>query len=82
MNSRHRDEYIYSLFNKLLGNRDLYFHRDGLNSDGKKILEKIIREILIKHPYLRRDIYIIRRNPSYENIVKLYELFTRTRCVE
>lgn len=66
---------INSLFNKLIANKEIYFHNEYLNSDGRKLFEKITRKIIDIYPHLRRNVYLIRRNPSYDNVVKLYNIF-------
>ncbi len=63
----------YLLKKLLLGYR-IYFHNDVLNSDGRRILEEILRMLMYEHPEYRKLIYKIRRNPDLENIIKLGEL--------
>ncbi|MCD6488585.1 MAG: hypothetical protein J7K21_05105 [Desulfurococcales archaeon] len=63
----------YLLKKLLLGYR-IYFHNDVLNSDGRRILEEILRMLMYEHPEYRKLIYKIRRNPDLENILKLGEL--------
>jgi len=63
----------YLLKKLLLGYR-IYFHNDVLNSDGRRILEEILRMLMYEHPECRKLIYKIRRNPDLENILKLGEL--------
>lgn len=76
LNHRENTGYILRLFNELLSNRETYFNGDILNSEGRKLLEIIIRELVNKYSFLRRNIYVIRRRPYYENIVKIYNVFS------
>lgn len=68
-------EYVDRLFSKLLTNREEYFSGDRLNSDGRKLLEKALKALLTEHPCLRRIARAVRRDPSMENVAKLYRAF-------
>ncbi|ABN69511.1 hypothetical protein Smar_0399 [Staphylothermus marinus F1] len=61
------------LFRKLIINYYRFFHGDYVNSDGRRLLEEILRMIMYEHPEYKRRIYKIRRDPSLYNILKLGE---------
>lgn len=67
------DQYLRSLFKKLIINREKYFDGDYVNSDGRKILEDIFKLIIEEKPGYRRRIYRVRRDPSIQNILKFGE---------
>ncbi|RLE68762.1 MAG: hypothetical protein DRJ45_07525 [Thermoprotei archaeon] len=69
------NKYIVDLIHMLINNRKMYFSRfDVLNSEGKKILEIIIQNLLKENQEYRKIIYKIRRKPTFENILKLAEI--------
>ena len=59
---------LQALLNDLLESK--YYSRGYLNSEGRKVFERIARIILSTHPELKPLINKIRKNPSLENIVK------------
>ena len=66
-------EYAKNLLRKLLIGYRLYFSHDVLNSDGRKILNDIIRAVLSERPEMRRFLKKIRAKPTLDNIIKLAE---------
>ncbi len=64
---------IKYLFRKLIINYKLFFHGDYVNSDGRRLLEELLRMIIYEHPEFRRRVYRVRRDPSIYNILKLVE---------
>ncbi len=69
--SRDKEIYLHNLFKKLIMNREKYFYGDYINSDGRRLLEEILKIILEQYPYYRRRVYRVRRDPCIYNIVKL-----------
>ncbi|MCD6195963.1 MAG: hypothetical protein J7J82_04175 [Staphylothermus sp.] len=65
---------IVFLFKKLIIGYRQYFHNGYVNSDGRRLLEEILRMMMYEHPEFKRRIYKVRRCPSIENILKLGEL--------
>ncbi|BES82719.1 hypothetical protein [Pyrodictium abyssi] len=52
-----------------------YFSRDVLNSDGRRLFERMVKLLLDSNPGLRRLIYRVRRDPTIEMILRLAEEF-------
>jgi len=50
---------------------DNMYSQDILNSEGRKVLELIIRHVLREHPELKKVVWKVRRNPTRENVLKL-----------
>ncbi len=46
-----------------------------LNSDGRRLLEVLVRMLLDEAPWLRRLVYIVRREPTLDKILRLGEEF-------
>ncbi|NPA05632.1 MAG: hypothetical protein GXO09_06015 [Crenarchaeota archaeon] len=66
-----RREYIRSIARQLLQEEDLY-DRDGcLNSDGRKLLNLLIRQAAEEKPWLTRAAQKARRNPCREEVARL-----------
>lgn len=65
---------VYSLFKKLLLGFKLYFSRDVLNSEGRKIFGEAVRILVYEHPEYKDLITRVRRNPILENIMKIARL--------
>ncbi len=63
--------YARRLARKLLEEQDRYFSRGVLNSDGRRLLEKLIRVLLEEKPWARRVVEKVRRDPTLENVVRL-----------
>lgn len=61
------------LLRKLLINYRKFFSGDYVNSDGRRLLEEILRMIVYEHPEYRRRVYRVRRDPNLYNILKLGE---------
>lgn len=67
-------EEVENLVRKLLTNRGEFFDKTNtLNSDGRRLLNKIIKLVLSNHPELRRLATKTRKNPTLENVAKLAE---------
>ena len=66
--------YVNRLLAELLENVEKYFDKNlTLNSEGRKILEKVIA-ILMNNSFERKGLVRkVRREPTLENIVKLAE---------
>lgn len=61
------------LLAKILEFRENYFSNDCLNSEGRKVIEKVFFNLLNLEPALRKRIVKLRRKPCYENIHRFYE---------
>ncbi len=69
-------EWMRSLFSKLLLNYTEFFSKDGvLNSDGRRVLEEILRPSVKRYFRLRKIAKKVRKNPSLENVIRLGEEF-------
>jgi len=71
-------EELRSLIERLTGYE--YYSKGYLNSEGRKVFERVVRIVLKKRPELKSMITRVRRNPSYDNVIKfiniIVELFT------
>jgi len=66
---------LKNLMRKLLLNYTKFFSKDNvLNSDGRKLLEEIIRLLMYEHPEYRSLVRKVRKNPTLRNIIRLAEL--------
>ena len=64
---------VRSLARKLLLGYRLYFDRFGaLNSDGRRLLAELCRYLVYEHPELKRVVRRVRKNPTLENLSKLF----------
>lgn len=71
---------VESLVRKLLENKERFFDKTNtLNSDGRRLLNKIIKLTLSNHPELRKLASKTRKNPTIENVIKLAEEIVRAR---
>ncbi len=71
---------VDNLIRKLLTRREEFFDKSNvLNSDGRRLLSKIIRMVLSEYPELRKLASKTRKNPTLENITKLVEEITHVR---
>lgn len=52
---------------------EMYSH-GVLNSEGRKVLELIVKCTIKEHPELKRLFWRVRRNPTRENVVKLLNI--------
>jgi len=67
---------LRSLMWKLLLNYTKFFSKDNvLNSDGRRLLEEIIRLLMYEHPEYKALARKVRKNPTLRNVIKLAELF-------
>ena len=64
-----------TLCRRLVHERRLFFDNYGiLNSDGRKLLNRIVRIVVKKVPMLRGVAVKARREPTFENVLKLLDL--------
>jgi len=71
---------VDNLVRRLLTRREEFFDKSNvLNSDGRRLLSKIIRTVLSEYPELRKLASKTRKNPTLENVTKLVEEITRVR---
>lgn len=67
-------EEVENLLRKLLTKREEFFDKTNtLNSDGRRLLNKIIKLILSNRPELRKLATKTRKNPTLENVARLAE---------
>lgn len=72
MSKENNVKVIKALLSKLLINYREFFDKNGiLNSEGRKVLEEVIRLILNTNPEYRNMIYRVRREPTLENVVRI-----------
>ncbi|MFN3268343.1 MAG: hypothetical protein ACK416_03680 [Zestosphaera sp.] len=65
-------EEVKNLVEKLITNREEFFDKTNtLNSDGRRLLNKIIKLVLAEYPELRKLASKTRKNPTLENVIKL-----------
>lgn len=65
---------VRSLLIKLLQNKSVFFDKNYvLNSDGRRLLNKVLKLLLRERPELRGAVSKIRKNPTYENVLRLAE---------
>lgn len=63
---------VCEYYEHLLGNPHIFFDKgDCLNSDGRRLFEKIVRMLLEDQKESRRIASLARRNPCIDEIVKL-----------
>lgn len=56
----------------LLSNSQMFFDKNEcLNSDGKRVLERMLRMLLDTRPEHRRLVSLVRRKPCIDEVVKL-----------
>lgn len=71
-------EEVENLTRKLLENREEFFDKTNtLNSDGMRLLNKIIKLTISNYPQLRKLASKTRKKPTLENVVKLAEEIAR-----
>ena len=64
---------VRSLARKLIAGYPLYFARDSLNSDGRKLFEEMARMLVYEHPELKGLVRRARRRPTLANVMKVVE---------
>jgi hypothetical protein len=65
-----------SLFSKLFLNYIEFFSKDGvLNSDGRRVLEEILRPSVKRYSRLRKIARRVRKDPTLENVMRIGEEF-------
>lgn len=63
------------LLQLLIQNYENYFDRCGyLNSEGRKVLKRVVRALLEEDERLKKYVFRVRRRGSYEDILKLIEV--------
>lgn len=62
--------YVCSLIESLLGDKEVFFDDEYPNSEGFKLLSKIISITMKEKPFYARRIRELRKNPCYWNIAK------------
>ncbi len=75
-------KYAENLMRKLLRGYRIYFSRDVLNSDGRRLLEDIIKSMIYSKEYHPGLIRSVRRNPSMENVLKLARILLDEEEIE
>lgn len=72
--SRARSE-ICSLLRVLVEEKDRYFSRyEYLNSDGRRVLEKVAKLVLKYRLLSKQQLVRVRRDPSIYRVVRLVEI--------
>ena|GEM_PF-939022 len=75
--------YVYSVLRKLLTERGRYFDkREVLNSDGRKLLEEALKKLVRYDPGRKRLVRRVRREPSYEEVLRLAQHLLGDECAE
>ncbi len=82
MRRSRREEHIRGLLRKLLTSREKFFHKGVLNSDGRKVLEEIIKHVAATHPEHMEAARRARRDPCLENILRLARLYLGSEADE
>ncbi|PUA32531.1 MAG: hypothetical protein B7O98_07735 [Zestosphaera tikiterensis] len=68
---------------KLLTEYRLYFDKNGvLNSEGRKLLEEMLRFLIYEHPEYKPLASKTRKEPTLSNVIKLAEVFMSLEEVE
>jgi len=68
--------YVKNLLRKLLLNFRAYFSKDcTLNSDGRRVLNEIVRAVITNCPTYGRVAKAVRKNPTLEELRRLATLF-------
>ncbi|MGC9011590.1 hypothetical protein [Thermogladius sp.] len=57
----------------LVEGREVYFSGDYLNSEGRKLLEEAVRNILRDAPFLKRRVVKVRKKGDYDSVLSLVE---------
>ncbi|RLG89180.1 MAG: hypothetical protein DRO15_01105 [Thermoprotei archaeon] len=74
---------LRNLMKKLLLGYSRFFSKSGvLNSDGRKLLEEIIRLLMYEHPKYKPLARKVRKNPTLRNVIRLAELFMDYQEIE
>ncbi len=69
-------EWMRSLIAKMLLGFSKYFSKNCvLNSDGRRLLEEILKPTVRRYPHLKGIARKVRREPTLENILKLASIF-------
>ncbi len=75
-------KYAENLMRKLLRGYRIYFSRDVLNSDGRRLLEDIIKSMIYSREYHPGLIRSVRHDPSMENVLKLARILLDKEEIE
>lgn len=71
---------VETIISELLSKWETYFDKNlVLNSEGRKLFSKLIKNLLILHPELRYTIHNLRSNPTLETIYKIIEIFNNLK---
>lgn len=83
MKRRCDEREAYHLARKLVLGQSKYLSKGGeLNSDGRKLLEELVRSALRCRPELKSLVTRVRKRPVLENVIKLVEAFVDRGEVE
>jgi hypothetical protein len=76
-------DYVSRLLTELLSNVDKYFDRNlVLNSEGRKILGKVIATLMTSEFKDKKLLKKVRREPTLENVAKLVEAILGSEAVK
>ncbi len=76
MSLRPLDRDVKSLLTKLLINHRAFFSKEGvLNSEGRKLFERIARLIVREHPERKEVISKTRKNPTLRSVFQIATMF-------
>lgn len=64
---------VRSLARKLISGYLMYFSRDSLNSDGRRLFEEMARTLVYEHPGMKSLVRKARRRPTLANVMKVVE---------
>lgn len=74
---------VENLVRRLLTSKEEFFDKTNtLNSDGRRLLNKIIKLVLSDHPELRRLASKTRKNPTLENVIRFADEIMNARKSE
>ena len=77
------NNWVISLLRKLFLGYGKYFSKSGvLNSDGRRVLNEVIKPILEQNPQIKPLIKDVRKEPTLENLRKLAELYISRELIE
>ncbi|MEM2617484.1 MAG: hypothetical protein QXL64_08145 [Thermofilaceae archaeon] len=64
---------VVRLARRIASSYPLYFSRDLLNSEGRKVFEEMARMLVHEHPELKKLVVRVRRKPTLDNVVRVLE---------
>jgi len=76
--SKKENSRSYGLDVKVLARRliecySIYFSRDMLNSEGRKVFEEMARMLVYEHPEYKKLVKRVRRKPTLDNVLRIVE---------